>query len=197
MASNQTTLPNVSENEETLLTGVNENVYEDQSIGAELTKKDINRVAWRSMLLQASFNYERMQASGWLYGLLPALKKIHTNKRDLARAMKGHMGFFNTHPFLVTFVIGIILAMERSKQDVNSIQSTKIAVGAPLGGIGDAMFWLTLLPICGGDRRKPRATRLYSWRSRLYCAVQRGASRFAFWSCTLCLPHGRGGDSTH
>ena len=56
MASNQTTLPNVSENEETLLTGVNENVYEDQSIGAELTKKDINRVAWRSMLLQASFN---------------------------------------------------------------------------------------------------------------------------------------------
>ncbi len=89
MASNQTTLPNVSENEETLLTGVNENVYEDQSIGAELTKKDINRVAWRSMLLQASFNYERMQASGWLYGLLPALKKIHTNKRDLARAMKG------------------------------------------------------------------------------------------------------------
>ncbi|HAL9553979.1 TPA: PTS N-acetylgalactosamine transporter subunit IID [Escherichia coli] len=149
-ADNQTTLPNVSENEETLLTGVNENVYEDQSIGAELTKKDINRVAWRSMLLQASFNYERMQASGWLYGLLPALKKIHTNKRDLARAMKGHMGFFNTHPFLVTFVIGIILAMERSKQDVNSIQSTKIAVGAPLGGIGDAMFWLTLLPICGG-----------------------------------------------
>ena len=139
MASNQTTLPNVSENEETLLTGVNENVYEDQSIGAELTKKDINRVAWRSMLLQASFNYERMQASGWLYGLLPALKKIHTNKRDLARAMKGHMGFFNTHPFLVTFVIGIILAMERSKQDVNSIQSTKIAVGAPLGGFGASL----------------------------------------------------------
>ncbi|WP_429821843.1 PTS N-acetylgalactosamine transporter subunit IID [Enterobacter bugandensis] len=143
-------LPGASVSEETLLSGVNENVYEDQTIGAELTKKDINRVAWRSMLLQASFNYERMQASGWLYGLLPALKKIHTNKRDLARAMKGHMGFFNTHPFLVTFVIGIILAMERSKQDVNSIQSTKIAVGAPLGGIGDAMFWLTLLPICGG-----------------------------------------------
>ncbi|AFG42077.1 AgaE [Escherichia coli P12b] len=39
MASNQTTLPNVSENEETLLTGVNENVYEDQSIGAELNEK--------------------------------------------------------------------------------------------------------------------------------------------------------------
>ncbi|MFC0227700.1 PTS N-acetylgalactosamine transporter subunit IID [Serratia aquatilis] len=149
MASDTQTLPQVGK-QEPLISDGKDDIYEDQTIGAELTKQDINRVAWRSMLLQASFNYERMQACGWLYGLLPALKKIHTNKPDLARAMKGHMGFFNTHPFLVTFVIGIVLAMERSKQDVNSIQSTKIAVGAPLGGIGDAMFWLTLLPICGG-----------------------------------------------
>ncbi|WP_104402888.1 PTS N-acetylgalactosamine transporter subunit IID [Vibrio penaeicida] len=130
--------------------GVAQDEYEDKEIGAELTKADINKMAWRSLLLQASFNFERMQASGWLYGLLPALKKTHTNKADLSKAMQGHMGFFNTHPFLVTFVMGIVLAMERSKQNINSIQSTKIAVGAPMGGIGDAMFWLTLLPICGG-----------------------------------------------
>ncbi|ASI91639.1 PTS system mannose/fructose/sorbose family transporter subunit IID [Vibrio mediterranei] len=130
--------------------GVSDDEYENKEIGTELTKADINKMAWRSLLLQASFNYERMQASGWLYGLLPALKKIHTNKADLSKAMQGHMGFFNTHPFLVTFVMGIVLAMERSKQNINSIQSTKIAVGAPMGGIGDAMFWLTLLPICGG-----------------------------------------------
>ncbi|MFZ7188165.1 PTS N-acetylgalactosamine transporter subunit IID [Avibacterium avium] len=128
----------------------NDNVYEDQTMGTELTKSDINTMAWRSLLLQASFNYERMQAAGWLYGISPALKKIHTNKADLSKAMKGHLGFFNTHPFLVTFVMGIVLAMERSKQEVNAIQSTKIAVGAPLGGIGDALFWFTLLPICGG-----------------------------------------------
>ncbi|MBF4426464.1 PTS system mannose/fructose/sorbose family transporter subunit IID, partial [Vibrio anguillarum] len=60
--------------------GVAQDEYENKEIGAELTKADINRMAWRSLLLQASFNYERMQASGWLYGLLPALKKIHTNK---------------------------------------------------------------------------------------------------------------------
>ncbi|WP_375748490.1 PTS N-acetylgalactosamine transporter subunit IID [Vibrio sp. HN007] len=130
--------------------GVANDEYENKEIGAELTKSDINKMAWRSLLLQASFNYERMQASGWLYGILPALKKIHPNQADLSKAMKGHMGFFNTHPFLVTFVMGIVLAMERSKQNINSIQSTKIAVGAPMGGIGDAMFWLTLLPICGG-----------------------------------------------
>ncbi|MEV3811905.1 PTS N-acetylgalactosamine transporter subunit IID [Aeromonas allosaccharophila] len=150
MASNHTAARVISAVEPQLSHAPSDDTYEDQQLGAELTKQDINRFAWRSLLLQASFNYERMQASGWLYGLLPALQKIHTNPRDLSRAMKGHMGFFNTHPFLVTFVMGIVLAMERSKQNVNSIQSTKIAVGAPLGGIGDAMFWLTLLPICGG-----------------------------------------------
>ncbi|MGL6486117.1 PTS N-acetylgalactosamine transporter subunit IID [Aeromonas hydrophila] len=150
MASNNTATRLAQTAEPQPTRAVSDDVYEDQQLGAELTRQDINRFAWRSLLLQASFNYERMQASGWLYGLLPALQKIHTNPRDLSRAMKGHMGFFNTHPFLVTFVMGIVLAMERSKQNVNSIQSTKIAVGAPLGGIGDAMFWLTLLPICGG-----------------------------------------------
>lgn len=150
MASNNTATRLTQAAEPQPTRTVSDDVYEDQHLGAELTRQDINRFAWRSLLLQASFNYERMQASGWLYGLLPALQKIHTNPKDLSRAMKGHMGFFNTHPFLVTFVMGIVLAMERSKQNVNSIQSTKIAVGAPLGGIGDAMFWLTMLPICGG-----------------------------------------------
>ncbi|WP_336290047.1 PTS N-acetylgalactosamine transporter subunit IID [Aeromonas dhakensis] len=150
MASNNTATRLTQAAEPQPTRTVSDDVYEDQQLGAELTRQDINRFAWRSLLLQASFNYERMQASGWLYGLLPALQKIHTNPKDLSRAMKGHMGFFNTHPFLVTFVMGIVLAMERSKQNVNSIQSTKIAVGAPLGGIGDAMFWLTLLPIYGG-----------------------------------------------
>lgn len=116
-------------------TGVAQDEYEDKEVGAELTKTDINKMVWRSLLLQASFNFERMQAAGWLYGLIPALKKIHTNKADLSKAMQGHMGFFNTHPFLVTFVMGIVLAMERSKQNINSIQSTKIAVGAPMGGL--------------------------------------------------------------
>lgn len=51
-------------------------------------------MTWRSLFLQASFNYERMQAAGWLYGLIPGLKKIHKNKDDLSNSMKMHMEFF-------------------------------------------------------------------------------------------------------
>lgn len=122
--------------------------YDDQSVGEALTPKDVNRMAWRSLALQASFNYERMQAAGWLFGLNPALRKIHKNDTDMSRAMQLHMEFFNTHPFLVSFVMGVVLAMERAKERLSVIRAIKVAMMGPLGGIGDALFWLTLLPIC-------------------------------------------------
>lgn len=128
----------------------NVNGYENPKPEKVITKKDLNRMAWRSMFLQASFNYERMQACGWLYGLLPGLKKIHTNKKDLSESMKDHLEFFNTHPFLVTFIMGIVIAMEENKADRSTIRNIKVATMGPLGGIGDALFWLTLLPICVG-----------------------------------------------
>ena len=34
-------------------------------MGSEISKKDITRLGFRSSLLQASFNYERMQAGGF------------------------------------------------------------------------------------------------------------------------------------
>ncbi|MGG5741699.1 MULTISPECIES: PTS system mannose/fructose/sorbose family transporter subunit IID [Bacillus cereus group] len=124
--------------------------YQDVATEKVLTKKDLNKMVWRSLLLQASFNYERMQAAGWLYSILPGLKKIHKNKHDLSESMKSHMEFFNTHPFLVNIIMGIVLAMEEKKQNRNMIRSIRVAMMGPLGGIGDALFWLTLLPICVG-----------------------------------------------
>ncbi|WDV47168.1 PTS system mannose/fructose/sorbose family transporter subunit IID [Clostridiaceae bacterium M8S5] len=126
------------------------NTYVDSSKNKVITKRDLNKMAWRSLLLQASFNYERMQAAGWLYSILPGLKKIHKDKKDLSSSMQAHMEFFNTHPFLVTFIMGIVIAMEEAKESVDSIRGIKIATMGPLGGIGDALFWLTLLPIAAG-----------------------------------------------
>lgn len=121
--------------------------YRDDSKEKVITKKDLNKMVWRSLFLQASFNYERMQAGGWLYSILPGLKKIHKNKQDLADSMKLHLEFFNVHPFLVTFVQGLVLAMEENKESQDSIRGIKIALMGPLGGIGDALCWFTLLPI--------------------------------------------------
>lgn len=124
--------------------------YVDQTTGITLTKKDINKMAWRSLALQASFNYERMQAGGWLFTMMPALRKIHRNEEDLKNSMRMHMEFINVHPFDVTFLSGLTLAMEQGKERISTIRAVKVALMGPLGGIGDALFWLTLLPICAG-----------------------------------------------
>lgn len=121
--------------------------YVDQNEAQPLSKKQLRNLSWRSLLLQASFNYERMQAAGWLYSILPGLRHVHKNKQDLSNSMKDHMQFFNTHPFLVTFIMGVIMAMEQKKEDRQAIQAIKVATMGPLGGIGDALFYLTMLPI--------------------------------------------------
>lgn len=124
--------------------------YQDKNPAPTLDKKTLNKMVWRSLFLQASFNYERMQATGWLYAILPGLEKIHTNDEDLSRSMTHNLEFFNTHPFLVTFVMGIILSLEQNKVEIPTIRAVRVAAMGPLGGIGDALFWFTLVPISAG-----------------------------------------------
>ena len=123
---------------------------QDLTPAPQLDKKTLNKMVWLSCFLQASFNYERMQACGWLWGMLPGLQKIHTNKEDLKASMAHNLDFLNTHPFLVTFVMGIVLSLEQNKADTATIRSVRISAAGPLGGIGDALFWLTLVPITAG-----------------------------------------------
>ena len=116
-----------------------------------LDKKDITKLAFMSMFLQASFNYERMQAGGFLCSQLPALKKIYKDdKEGLSAAMKDNLEFINTHPNLVGFLMGLLISMEEAHADRNTIKGLKLALFAPIAGIGDAIFWFTILPIVAG-----------------------------------------------
>ena len=125
--------------------------YTNLTPAKALDKKTLNKMVWRSLNLQGSFNYERMQAAGWLYGILPGLLAIHgEDSEDLKISMGHNLEFFNTHPFLVTFVMGIVLSMEQQKSDIDTIRAVRVAAMGPLGGIGDAIFWFTLVPIAAG-----------------------------------------------
>ena len=129
----------------------NQTTYSNLAPGKSLDKKTLNKMVFRSLNLQGSFNYERMQANGWLYSILPGLLAIHgEGSDDLKLSMSHNLEFFNTHPFLVTFVMGIILSLEQQKADINTIRAVRVAAMGPLGGIGDAIFWFTLVPIAAG-----------------------------------------------
>ena len=79
-----------------------------------LSKKDRQAVCFRHQFLQGSWNYERMQNGGWCYSMIPAIKKLYTNKDDQIAALKRHMEFYNTHPYVSAPVIGVTLALVRS-----------------------------------------------------------------------------------
>jgi len=124
---------------------------EKNRIQKVLTKNDIRKLSLRTVLLQSSFNYERMQAGGWTLAQLPALKKIyHDDKEGLSRAMQDNLQFINTSPPLVSFLTGLLISLEEAKEDRTTIKGIKNSLFGPMAGIGDAFFWFTLLPITSG-----------------------------------------------
>ena len=119
-----------------------------------LSKRDRWDVMWHSQFLQGSWNYERMQNGGWVYSMIPALRKLYPNKEDMAAALQRHLVFFNTHPYLASPIIGVTLALEKDKAngvkvDDEAIQGVKVGMMGPLAGVGDPVFWYTVRPILG------------------------------------------------
>ena len=118
----------------------------------KLTKADRFKMFLRSYFLLSSFNYERMQNGGVAYTLIPAIKKLYSSKADRAAALKRHLEFFNTHPFMANPIFGVTLALEEERAnganvDDAAISGVKIGMMGPLAGAGDPLFWFTLRPI--------------------------------------------------
>ena len=117
----------------------------------KLTKKDLTQLAINSSFLQASFNYERMQACGFLYSMLPTAQKVFgDDKEKMSRFMCDNIEFINTHPNLVGFLMGLMLSLEEENADPAVTKGLKLALFGPIAGIGDAIFWFTILPIVAG-----------------------------------------------
>lgn len=119
-----------------------------------LSKKERFSVALRSTFLQGSWNYERMQNGGWCFAMIPAIKKLYTTKEEQVAALKRHLEFFNTHPYVASPVIGVTLALEEDRAngapvDNAAIQGVKVGMMGPLAGVGDPVFWFTVRPILG------------------------------------------------
>ena len=122
--------------------------YEDTTPQKVITKKDLWMCAIRGLFMEGNFNFERMQAGGFAYSIIPALKKIHgDNKADLAKALKNHLQFFNASPKLFTFLLGTAIAMEENKEKPSTVNVMKVAGMGPTGGIGDAIDHMTLMPL--------------------------------------------------
>lgn len=114
----------------------------------KLTKQDINKMSLYSVIEQSCFSFERMQAAGFTLSMVPTFKKIYGDqKEEIAAAMMNNMDFINTEPHMATFLMGLIVSLEEAGEDREMIKGIKTGLFGPLAGLGDAIFWFTLLPI--------------------------------------------------
>lgn len=134
----------------------NTEVVEDETRQTKrLSKKALMSVYWRAHTLEASFNYQNYQGSGYCYAMIPALRELFPDQKDLAKALRRHYEFFNTTPQISSLIFGISCAMEEEissnpEMADSSVNAVKAALMGPLAGIGDSLFQGTFRIIAAG-----------------------------------------------
>ncbi|NIM52065.1 MAG: hypothetical protein GTN62_01300 [Gemmatimonadales bacterium] len=110
-------------------------------------------LAWlRTLLVQASWNYDRMVGVGAAYASEPMLRDLpggvggERYKKAMARAGQ----FFNAHPYMAGIAIGAVARAEHEGVPAESIRRLRHALIGPLGSLGDKLVWAGVLPAAAG-----------------------------------------------
>jgi PTS system mannose-specific IID component len=111
------------------------------------------RVFLRSLFLQASWNPQGMQNLGLAYALFPALTELYPDPQAQLAALRRHLTFFNTHPYVAAAILGGVVYHEerisRGEESPERVMAFKAALMGPLAALGDGFFWLSLRPAVG------------------------------------------------
>jgi len=113
-----------------------------------LDKSVVRSAMWRHLItLQWSWNYERMQALGYVYSMLPIINAVYKDKAERITAMKRHLVFYNTNPQVGSpLIFGATVAMEAQREG-EAVDSIKVGLMGPLAGIGDTIQAILFRPI--------------------------------------------------
>lgn len=94
--------------------------------------------------LQSSWNYERMQALGYLSSIIPVLYDSYgDNPQLLEKALRTHAQFYNTEPIMSDIIFGMNIALEEEGDGEDVIEITaevKNAFMDPFAKVGDTIF---------------------------------------------------------
>lgn len=121
--------------------------------GRALSGSELRQINLRSLLgFQLGWNYERMQGSGYLYCLLPLMRRLYGDGSDeLTHMLRTENQLFNTSNFLNNIVLGVDAALQVRKgaEAEEAIVGLKTGLMGPLASVGDALFGSLLPAIIG------------------------------------------------
>ena len=58
-----------------------------------ISKNVLRKVFFRSLAMEANFNFETWQNTGFAFSIIPVLRKLYTSKETIAKALKGTFSF--------------------------------------------------------------------------------------------------------
>ncbi|MBI5233017.1 MAG: PTS system mannose/fructose/sorbose family transporter subunit IID, partial [Deltaproteobacteria bacterium] len=109
------------------------------------------KVFFHSFFIQSSWNFERLQSLGFAAAVSPALREIYTEKTTRMEAVRRHLEYYNSHPYMAGPVLGTVINMEeravRGELSAQAASGFKKAVMGPYGAIGDMFFWAAIRPL--------------------------------------------------
>ena len=142
--------------------------YQDRNEAYPLDKKTLRTIALRSLFSGSSFNGETAHSIGWLWAIEPGLRKIHTNETDLALSMGHNLEYVNGGGFFSSLAMGITLALEQQKADLETIRSVRTAAAAAARAPRRRAAWRAARPRECYSGRSPPPTRRRRRRRRRF-----------------------------
>lgn len=109
--------------------------------------------AWlRLFAVQAAWNFERLQGIGAAWAIEPLLRDLPGGPEGerYRDAMRRAANFFNSHPYLAGLAVGAVARAEHDGVPASQIERLRSALPAPLGSVGDRLFWAGVLPTTSG-----------------------------------------------
>jgi len=111
-----------------------------------LNRKGLVQILLRSLLIQASWNFSRMQGLGFAYAAAPLAGEKAGAEDPETRAFLGrHLQRFNTHPYMAAPIIGSVARLELEGRSSEAAE-LKDALMGPYAALGDPFFWSALKP---------------------------------------------------
>lgn len=103
----------------------------------------------RSLSIQSSWNFSRMQNIAFAFSLIPFIKKSMITREQTAAFLERHLELFSTHPYMSGPIIGSVVKLEEESVERNDCRESvhlKKALMAPYAAMGDPLFWGALKP---------------------------------------------------
>ena len=100
---------------------------------------------------QMTWNYEKQMGVGYLWAMLPIIRKLYKDPADQKEMMKTHVQFFNTTPHMGGFILGIDAATEEHEgmKAKEAVKGLKTGLMGPFAGVGDTLFGVLFPTIFG------------------------------------------------